>query len=161
MRSLFFAARCLALGSLLLFAAAASSGESALARSHSDPALQWGPCPGFFPPGCQIAVLHGDPDRPNADVFFRVPGRYDLPRHWHGSAERMVLVTGELEVRYDGQEPVLLQPGMYAYGPPRAPHAGRCRGAEPCVLFIAFEGPVDAHAGTPTAAPTPMDLLVR
>ena len=36
--------------------------------------LQWGPCPPIFPAGCQIAVLHGDPARPNADVFLRVPG---------------------------------------------------------------------------------------
>jgi hypothetical protein len=123
--------------------------QLALARSVSDAELRWGPCPAFFPAGCQIAALHGDPAQPNADVFFRVPARYDLPAHWHTSAERMVLVSGELHVTYDGQEPAILRPGMYAYGPAKAVHRGRCASDEPCVLFIAFEGPVDA---TPVAA---------
>jgi mannose-6-phosphate isomerase-like protein (cupin superfamily) len=73
-----------------------------------------------------------------------VPARYDLPAHWHTSAERMVLVSGELHVTYDGQDPGFLRPGMYAYGPAKAVHRGRCVSNEPCVLFIAFEGPVDA-----------------
>ena len=116
----------------------------ALARSVGDADLQWGPCPEFFPAGCQIAALHGDPAKPNADVFFRVPAQYDLPAHWHTSPERMVLVAGELHVTYDGQQPAILKPGMYAYGPAKAVHRGRCVSSEPCVLFIAFEGPVDA-----------------
>ena len=122
----------------------------ALARSAGDAELQWGPCPAFFPAGCQIATLHGDPAQPNADVFFRVPARYDLPAHWHTSPERMVLVSGELHVTYDGQEPSILRPGMYAYGPAKAVHRGRCASEEPCVLFIAFEGPVGATPVTAT-----------
>ena len=125
--------------------------EPALARSVGDAGLQWGPCPEFFPMGCQIAVLHGDPARPNSDVFFRVPARYDLPAHWHTSPERMVLVSGELLVAYDALEPVQLKPGMYAYGPAKAVHRGRCASDVPCVLFIAFEGPVDATPVAPTA----------
>ena len=54
----------------------------------------------------------------------------------------MVLVTGELDVTYDGQPTVHLKPGMYAYGPPKAPHDGRCVSEAPCTLFIAFELPV-------------------
>jgi len=126
------------------------SREPALARGFGDAGLQWGPCPEFFPVGCQIAVLHGDPAQANADVYFRVPAQYDLPAHWHTSPERMVLVSGELHVTYAGQEPVILRPGMYAYGPAKAVHRGRCASSEPCVLFIAFEGPVDA---TPVAGP--------
>jgi quercetin dioxygenase-like cupin family protein len=118
--------------------------ERALARSVGDSQLQWGLCPEFFPAGCQIAALHGDPAKANADVYFRVPGQYDLPAHSHTSPERMVLVSGELHVTYDGQEPVILRPGMYAYGPAKAVHRGRCASSEACVLFIAFEGPVDA-----------------
>lgn len=133
-----------AIGVVAPAASQESPRELALARSAGDTALQWGPCPAFFPAGCQIAALHGDPARPNADVFFRVPARYDLPAHWHTSPERMVLVSGELHVTYDGQEPAILKPGTYAYGPAKAVHRGRCVSEEPCVLFIAFEGPVDA-----------------
>ena len=124
--------------------AGAQDHDPAIARSADDARLQWGPCPAFLPEGCQIAVLHGDPAKPNADVFFKVPANSKLPLHWHSSAERMVLVAGELHVTYEGQEVTILKPGMYAYGPARRPHSGSCAGVGPCVLFIAFESPVDA-----------------
>ena len=92
-----------------------ASAEQALAAAVDSDAIQWGPCPPFFAEGCQIGVLHGDPAKPNADVFFRVPGNYDLPRHWHTSAERMILVAGEMDVTYEGQDTVSLKEGMYAY----------------------------------------------
>lgn len=55
------------------------------------------------------------------DIFFKVPADYEIPYHWHTSAERMILVSGNLEVTYDNQK------------------------GEPCILFIAFEEPLDAH----------------
>ncbi|MCU0225183.1 MAG: cupin domain-containing protein [Acidobacteria bacterium] len=120
--------------------------EPALVRSAQDAGLTWGPCPEFMPKGCSIAVLHGDPGKPNADVFFKVPAGSEIPEHWHSSAERIVLVAGELHVTYRGQEKVALKPGMYAYGPAKASHKASCVSSGPCVLFIAFESPVDAVA---------------
>jgi quercetin dioxygenase-like cupin family protein len=128
----------------LAFAADAAPAVKPLAYSLGDQALAWGPCPEFLPKGCQIAVLNGDPAAKNADIFFKVPGGSKIARHWHTSAERMVLVSGELHVKYDGLAPVKLKPGMYAYGPPKAAHSADCRSTDPCVLFIAFEEPVDA-----------------
>ncbi len=119
--------------------------EQALAVLASDPALKWGPCPPLFPAGCEIAVLHGDPSKANADVFLRVPSHYEIPAHWHTSAERMVLVTGELQVTYKGQPPSTLSVGNYAYGPAKLAHKATCLSAGACTLFIAFEAPVDAH----------------
>jgi quercetin dioxygenase-like cupin family protein len=109
----------------------------------------WGPCPPIFPAGCQIAVLNGDPAKPNADVFLRVPKGYTIPPHFHTSPERMVLVEGQLTVRYQGVAAEVLMPGEYAYGPAGMPHEATCTGATACTLFIAFEGPVDAipHEG--------------
>jgi quercetin dioxygenase-like cupin family protein len=118
--------------------------EPATAWAADDARLKWGPCPAFLPEGCRLAVLHGDPGKPNADVFFQVPGRSRLPLHWHTSAERMVLIAGELHVTYEGQATTVLRPGSYAYGPAKRPHSGVCASAGPCVLFIAFESPVDA-----------------
>lgn len=118
----------------------------ALAKTHLDPGLAWGPCPAFLPEGCAIAVLHGDPSQDNADIFFKVPAKSIVPRHWHTSAERMVLVSGELHVTYDGQAAVILTPGTYAYGPAKLPHSATCESDVPCVLAIAFESPVDANA---------------
>ncbi|WP_017941180.1 MULTISPECIES: cupin domain-containing protein [unclassified Thioalkalivibrio] len=109
------------------------------------PDLEWNPCPAFMPDDCRLAILQGDPAEPNADVFFRLPGNSTAPHHWHTSAERMVLVQGEMQVDYDDQEPVVLRPGTYAYGPPRLAHTTHCISDEDCILFIAFEEPVDAH----------------
>jgi quercetin dioxygenase-like cupin family protein len=124
-------------------AQAPASGQ-ALALAVDSPSVKWGPCPEFMPKGCEIAVLHGDPAGANADVFLRVPAGADIPRHRHTSAERMVLISGELRVAYDGQAPVTLKPGMYAYGPAMLPHSASCESTGPCVLFIAFESAVDA-----------------
>lgn len=129
--------------------AQATAADPSLTAQAADPALKWGPCPPFMPKGCGIAVLHGDPAKPNVDVFLKVPGRSALPRHWHTSAERMILVAGQLRVHYDGQAPTVLATGSYAFGPARRPHDGTCESATPCILFIAFEAPLDAVAGEP------------
>ena len=126
-----------------------SMAEAPVKWSHDDPDLQWGPCPEFMPEGCAIAVLHGDPAKKNADIFFKVPAGAIVPRHTHTSAERMVLVAGALRVNYDGHDPVDMNPGTYAYGPPELPHSAVCTGTQACVLAIAFEQPIDAFPHGP------------
>jgi len=131
--------------------AAPADGGPPLALAASDPAVKWGPCPPVFTkPGCEIAVLHGDPAKPGADLLLRIPGGYAIPAHRHTSAERMILVSGELGVRYQGQAAATLAAGHYAYGPAGLAHEGSCKSAQPCTLFIAFDGPVDAE---PVTAP--------
>ena len=136
---------CLAIASVFfLYSFQGQASESAISYSIHDESIEWGPCPEFFPAGCQIAVIHGDPAKPNVDIFFKVPGNYDLPAHWHTSPERMTLLSGALNVNYKGQPTTKLKTGMYAYGPAKAVHDGRCVSDDPCVLFIAFEDPLDA-----------------
>ena len=143
-----FRRMCVISSALLALASPlAPAAEAPLAFAFTDAQLQWGPCPDFIPKGCEIAVLHGDPAQANADVFFKVPASFTIPAHWHTSAERMVLVSGELRVTYEGQATTVLKPGMYAYGPARLAHRAVCGSGAPCVLFIAFEAPVDAVAG--------------
>lgn len=125
--------------------------EPALASTFKSPELKWGPCPPFLPKGCGIAVLHGDPSKPNVDIFLKVPAGSTIPSHTHTSAERMVLVSGSLAVTYQGQKPLTLKAGSYAYGPANLPHTAVCARGAPCVLFIAFESPLDA---VPTEAPS-------
>lgn len=130
-------------------AADAPVAEPAIAKTADDASLQWGGCPDFLPPGCAIAVLHGDPAQPNVDIFFRVPAKSEIAPHTHTSAERMVLVAGEMSVTYEGQPTVALTPGTYAYGPAGRPHRATCVSEVPCVLFIAFESPLDAIPAGP------------
>jgi len=131
--------------------AQAPAQEQAVTRSAQDAQLQWGPCPAFMPAGCGLAVLHGDSSKANADVFLRLPANAVIPEHWHTSAERMVLVAGELTVSYKGQASTVLKPGMYAYGPAKVPHSASCGAGASCVLFVAFESAVDAVPVGPSA----------
>lgn len=123
---------------------AAFGDENAFIRTADSAKLEWGPCPDFMPEGCGLAVLHGNPAEPGADVLFKLPAGTTAPPHWHTSAERMVLMSGEMQVEYEGQEQMVLQEGNYAYGPPRVAHWATCTSDEDCVLFIAFNEPVDA-----------------
>ncbi len=123
---------------------AARAQSAPLVFSANDKGIQWGPCPDFLPKGCEIGVLHGDPAKPNVDIFFKVPGKSKIAAHKHTSAERMVLVQGELQVTYEGNKPVTLKRGSYAYGPADLVHEATCLSVDPCVLFIAFEQPLDA-----------------
>ncbi len=125
------------------------SQEASVAIDINDSSLEWRGCPEFMPADCNISVLHGDPSAGNADVLFKVPANTDIPLHWHNSAERMVLLSGEMDVTYEGEETQQLKPGTYAYGPARKAHTARCKDAGPCILFIAFIGAVDAIEGRP------------
>ena len=127
-------------------ASGASAQQGPLALHPASAAIKWGPGPPVFARGCQIAILRGDPSKPNADVILRVPGGFYIAPHRHSSAERMILVSGRLRVRYEGAPARLLTAGTYAYGPAGLPHEATCLPGARCVLFIAFEGPVDAEA---------------
>ncbi len=107
--------------------------------------LEWMACGDGFHEGCGLAILNIDADGRNADVYFRYPAGESFPLHWHTSPERMVVLRGTLQVSYEGQEPVTIEPGDYAFGPGGAHHAGTCQGDEDCLLFIAFEDPPDTH----------------
>lgn len=120
--------------------------EAPLVKAAGDPTLKWGPCPAPFPTGCELTMLHGDPAKPNADVLLRLPGGYIIPPHRHSSAERMILVSGQLQVKYQGAPAATLNAGNYAYGPASLPHRATCVGTAQCHLFVAFEGPVDVTA---------------
>lgn len=128
---------------LCLFASfALKAQENSIVKPINDATLEWGGCP--LPTDCNITVLHGDPTKPNADIFFKMPSKAIIPLHSHSSAERMVLISGELEIVYDGEEKNIVKAGSYMYGPPNKPHKGKCISKDPCVIFIAFNEPVDA-----------------
>lgn len=120
--------------------------EQAFIRDYASAEIEWGPCPAFMPDSCGLAIMQGDPKEKNTDLLFRLRSDTTAPHHWHTSAERMVLLSGEMMVDYDNQKPVVIEPGNYAYGPPELPHVATCQSPEDCVLFISFDEPVDAFA---------------
>lgn len=119
--------------------------EMSFVKSYTDTTLQWGSCPEFMPEGCNINVLHGNPALKNADILLKIPLNTSIANHRHTSAERMILLSGEMEVSYEGENPQKMVAGSYAFGPANKPHTVKCLQG-PCFLFIAFEEPVDAVA---------------
>ena len=93
---------------------------------------------------CNIVVLHGNPAINNVDILFKLSPNANIPNHWHNSAERTILIAGKLEVTYEGETTQTMKAGSYAYGPSKKPHTAKCISKDPCVLFIAFEEPLDA-----------------
>jgi quercetin dioxygenase-like cupin family protein len=128
----------------LLGAVSAQAPDRPLVIPHDDAAIVWSACPAVFPEGCELTVLHGDPSAPGADLLLRVAPGQALPWHSHTSAERMMLAAGRLTVKYSGAEEATVTPGAYAFGPAAVPHRATCVSDEACVLYIAFNGPVDA-----------------
>ena len=121
--------------------------EMSIAKTIHDSDLVWNPAPDFFP-GCSFTILHGDMAGPNLDLFFRVEPNTDIINHTHNSAERMILVAGEMEVQYEGENPQILKAGTYAYGPANKPHRAKCLNSGQCVLFIALIDPFNAEVVT-------------
>lgn len=78
--------------------------------------------------------------------LFKGSADSNLAHHWHSSPERMVLVSGEPHVKYDGQEKAIMKLRTYAYGSAELPHA-YCAPGDPCAMFFAFELPVVIAAG--------------
>jgi anti-sigma factor ChrR (cupin superfamily) len=119
--------------------------HTAFIRTAADPGIEWGACPEWMPEGCRLAVIQAlDPTGHNADALFRLAPGTRVPQHWHTSAERMILLSGEMGVNFHGQAPTRLDPFTYAYGPAALAHDTRCGDAGECILFIAFEEPIDA-----------------
>jgi quercetin dioxygenase-like cupin family protein len=138
----------------VLFVGCSIAASAALAQTEAlkdlpptwapgDRALKWGGCPDGLPKGCQLAVLNGDPAKPGADVFLKLPAKSKVPSHKHTSVERIVMVEGDLSLTYDGHKPLTLKRGTYHYGTAGAVHEATCLSVQPCVLFISFEKPVD------------------
>ncbi|WMI69657.1 cupin domain-containing protein [Mangrovimonas sp. YM274] len=117
--------------------------ELSIAKTIHDKDLKWNPAPDFFP-GCTFTILNGDITKPNLDFFFKIEPNTEVIKHTHNSPERMILISGELEVTYENEPTSLLKAGTYAYGPAGKPHKAKCLNKGPCVLFIALVDPFNA-----------------
>ena len=121
----------------------AQEADPPISLTPDDPSLEWIPCADFIPDDCQAAILRLGPDGRNSDVLYRIPAGMSLPAHWHTSQERMILISGEFHIDYDGHPPLVMGAGSYAWGPPGVPHTARCADRGTCLVFVAFVDPPD------------------
>lgn len=110
-------------------------------RSASAP---WQPCPPTLPPGCEMAVLDGDPKAEDLfTVRFRVSDTFVMPPHWHPKDERVTVISGTAAVAFgadsDRQGAVEFGPGDYYVNARHAIHKVWIEG--PTVIQITGIGP--------------------
>ena len=75
-------------------AALAASLLPAVANAQTQ-ALAWGPAPAVFPAGAKMAVLQGDPSKPEwFTVRLDLPNGYRVQPHFHPTDELLTIISG-------------------------------------------------------------------
>lgn len=116
----------------------------------------WKPCPETLPPGCEMAVLDGNPQAPDLfTVRFRAHGTFVMPPHWHPKDERVTVISGSVAVVFGAEatreDATEFGTGDYYVNARDAVHQVWIEG--PTVIQITGIGPwkaVPAHAAEPT-----------
>lgn len=95
------------------------------------------------PPGVQLAVLWGNPEKGAHGAEHKFPGGFEAPLHHHTSAYKGVVISGTLVVTPDGGAAKSLPAGSYFSVPGGNKHTTKCEGASGCVIFIEAAGKWD------------------
>jgi len=61
--------------------------------------IKWGPPPPGLPPGAQVAIISGDPSKPEPYVLrAQAPAGYRIMPHWHPVTENVTVLSGTAAV---------------------------------------------------------------
>jgi quercetin dioxygenase-like cupin family protein len=99
---------------------------------------KWLPCIPDKPDVCQFAPFKGDPAKEPSHRYVRTAAGFMFPKHWHVSAENLVVISGTVVINEDGREQAL-HPGDYVNIPVGNVHWGSC--PEPCLFYLKIDGP--------------------
>lgn len=146
--------------------AAALQAQPAATHTAATPAAatrHWTPAPAVFPPGAQMAVVRGNPERRGPfTVELSMPDGYRIPPHFHPMAERILVRSGTFLVgmgdTLDVAKTRRWSAGAQGSVPARMHHHAVTRGAT--VVSVSANGPfamtyVNAGDDPRHAAPTP------
>jgi quercetin dioxygenase-like cupin family protein len=92
-------------------------------------------------PSVQSVLLWGNPQTGEHGMLRKFPAGYAPPPHKHPSAERVVVVSGTIEVRHGGESAKSLGPGSYSEIPADVVHAVKCAEQSDCEFVLASPGP--------------------
>ena len=121
--------------------------------ARSGGSLAWSDfAPPGFPSGAKISVLQGDPFSAGQFVVrLSFPDGYQVPLHWHPTAEYVTVMSGGLQFGMgnvvDMSATQSYSPGDFVYIPPRHAHFLQTRGAT--VVQLNGLGPFQMNLGTP------------
>lgn len=98
-----------------------------------DPNIQWGPAPAVFPAGAQMAVIEGDPSKPDLfTVRLRLPDGYVIPPHTHPTDENVTVIDGTFKVgmgsTFNESAMVTLPRGGFVTAPALHAHFAKAQG---------------------------------
>jgi quercetin dioxygenase-like cupin family protein len=86
------------ISSLIAVAGAASIAPAQTTDAHkivSPQQIKWGPAPAAYPPGAQVAVLHGNPGNDGPFVTrLKFPKGFQIAPHWHPTLEVVTVISG-------------------------------------------------------------------
>jgi quercetin dioxygenase-like cupin family protein len=127
---------------LLVIAALALAAAAQAQVNSAD--LKWGPAPGVFPKGAQMAVLSGDPAKSGTFVIrLRMPAGYKVAAHHHPTDEYVTVVSGDFHLgmgdKLNMAKSAGLAPGGFAMAPRHMNHFAWTRGGS--IVQVSAEGP--------------------
>jgi Cupin domain len=96
-------------------------------------------------PGCDYALLHGDPVKGASDIYVRIPAGGAFPKHWHTNSHYFVGVRGTLVFNFKDGSLMTLSPGSFGFWPGREIMEGRCSNEGPCIYYDHQSDFADTH----------------
>jgi quercetin dioxygenase-like cupin family protein len=96
------------------------------------------PCGPDGPAGCEHILLRGDPQAEPSHHVYRLAKGFIIPKHWHDSAENLIVVRGMVVIGSEVGGERTLRPGDYVHIPAGNVHWGQC--PDQCVFYLGVEG---------------------
>ena len=132
-----------------------AKGPNVKAVTISAAKVKWGPAPAAFPPGAQLAVLHGDPSKKQMFALrLKMPDGYQIAPHWHSQDEQLTILSGTflLGMGDTAGEVQALDAGAYHFLPCKMHHYAAAKGD--VLLELHGMGPFDIHYVNPADDPS-------
>jgi quercetin dioxygenase-like cupin family protein len=93
----------------------------------------WGPAPAVFPAGAKMAVMQGDPGKPELfTIRLDLPDGYKIAPHFHPTDEHLTVISGTFLVgmgdKLDAKQATVLDAGGFATAGATMHHYAIARG---------------------------------
>jgi len=94
----------------------------------------------------ESALLHEDPTTGGMELLVRFPSGHVIAPHWHESNERVIVLEGQLTLREESGDNLLLNVGGFAFLPAREIQRLSCTSKTRCTFYLGWDGKPVSHA---------------